>query len=487
MEKQHQGLWRIKNYEPISGILKVDNKKQEIILDLYRYNTPFPDEGFPNEGMELDLITGQLITDEYVTLLDCKGGFKKQTNRNKIYQFRIKTAIIGKEVLSPASVTFPNYFLHFTWFEYWFGEHSFTIDKVSENKRITYNRKEPLEVKVPSLSLEFQIVSSPNFSDNLPKSCSISQFCWFNINFETEIHLKDIFPSISMLQIFLEFCAQENIYPNQLQGCRMISGQKATFKIIYAPFLGEFDEELDENILLEFLFPPKENLLTPNNVATNLKQLFNPIMLFQEIKVDFEKIIEKWFQLYKKSQTEIDLYIASRRNFNDIPRSTFLNLVVALEGFHRQQNVKEKVLPKERYRNDLLPLIEKECNNLVDTVCTTETEADRNAMKEAITSQLKMANQHVLKDRFRDMINSVSDYGLSEINANVEDFIKKVVQTRNEMSHGLGENQIPSNEELLDTNRKLKLLFEALILRELGILKKRNFGIWEPRQNIPSS
>ena len=421
------------------------------------------------------------MTDERVTLLECSGGFKKQTNSNKIYRFTVKTAIIGRKIIPTESVKFPNFFIHFIWFEYWFGDHGFTSNMTSQSKEILYSEKVPIDFKINSPDIQFQILFSPSFIDNKPKSCTISQLTWLDIHFDNDVGLGEIFPIVDILQSFLEFCTQTFIYPDRFQGIKFSWCRRDTYKIINSAFLSDQDDEIEEPSMMDSLFPSHEDLgLAIHNIKKQ-RQILTPLLLYNEIRDDFETIMEKWFQLYERSHTEIDLYIATRRDFNSLPRATFLNLIFAIEGFHRQKKTKGKIIQKSMYKNAILPNLVEKCEKEVDNILSSENESTRQSMKDAVKGKLSMANQFSLAGRLREILCIVSNYGIDEVQSKREDFIKKVKDIRNDMSHGLSTNKIPSDEILMKINKNLKTIFEALILGELGIVKKNINGIWGQR------
>ena len=180
----------------------------------------------------------------------------------------------------------------------------------------------------------------------------------------------------------------------------------------------------------------------------------NILLKFHDISDRFEIILNKW--LNKASSLEIffNLYFEIIYNSGIHLEHKFLNLILALEAYHRK--TKENFeLPEDKFKD------------MLDEIVNLVPEKYKSWLRE----KLNYSNEKNLRRRLKEIMDEFS-YAISLFiqDENIKHFIDKVIKTRNYLIHKDDkiEKNVAKDKELFYLVEKLKLIVEICILKELG-------------------
>ena len=185
---------------------------------------------------------------------------------------------------------------------------------------------------------------------------------------------------------------------------------------------------------------------------SNLKGTFGYLFSYNDIKVDFETIIQKWYSMIELAHPFINplfdfLHI---RKFDE---NVFLDIIQAIEAFHR------------RFRlNEMVPEMEHEAR--IKEILDEVNEKHR----EWLNERLSFSNEPTLHMRLSEMINEFSVKTVQKMIPNVDKLIKDSKNSRNYYTHfdkTLAKKALKGGE-LLFLTIKLSVILTCAILCEVG-------------------
>jgi len=194
------------------------------------------------------------------------------------------------------------------------------------------------------------------------------------------------------------------------------------------------------------------------------KILWEFLFNYRDIKPNFETIIQKWFSQKDKIDPVTNLLFDSfyhRTRFNE---NSFLNIVQALETFHRRFR-KNEILPKDEHK--------KRVSDIIASVA-----AD---FKKWLQDRLNFSNEPTLHHRLVELTNEVSNKTLTKIIKDKEQFIKDTKNSRNYYTHydvSLEKKALRKTDLFLLTE-KLRVLLIAIVLLETGFTDEQVDGLFE--------
>lgn len=170
---------------------------------------------------------------------------------------------------------------------------------------------------------------------------------------------------------------------------------------------------------------------------------------YSEINDSLENIIKHWFK-QDKLHAIIDLVLEKCYNTEMSTPGFFLNICVGLEGFHRRYSPKIKISATEN-KKAIIDLIKQDQELLI-----------------WFKNKSKEWENPSLRDR---LIEFKPTLELIIINIfDIDDFITKVVQTRNEMAHdGVYNKRFTTNIELFIATKAIEFTIRIEILKLLKI------------------
>lgn len=195
-------------------------------------------------------------------------------------------------------------------------------------------------------------------------------------------------------------------------------------------------------------YPSKGNLIAAPNRAPIPHDMLLPYMRLEN---EFESLLRRWFDIYAKLENVFDLYF-STRYITTAPQLTFLNLVHAVEVYHRRRFSGE-VAPKAKHRARLREIL---------AVAPDEH-------KQWLKGVLAYSNERRLSERLAELLALVPEILDPLMPEGAAAFTKSVVDTRNYYTHWSPHlrPRAAHGEELFLLGQRLGMLMQALILREL--------------------
>ena len=180
------------------------------------------------------------------------------------------------------------------------------------------------------------------------------------------------------------------------------------------------------------------------------------LFTYADISDRFGNFIRGWFGMKDRLRPVLNLYFATLYAQGMYVESYFLNVIQALEAYHRLA-IGGQDLPEDEHQ--------KRVNEIVNSTPPQH--------QGWLKNQLKYSNEKSLRSRLREicrMFQPVTEKLIgSKRNEDVESFIDKVVNTRNYLTHydpALAEKAV-RGRQLFYLTQRLKVLLECCLLREL--------------------
>ncbi|WP_294892721.1 HEPN domain-containing protein [uncultured Gilliamella sp.] len=170
--------------------------------------------------------------------------------------------------------------------------------------------------------------------------------------------------------------------------------------------------------------------------------LFN----FDNIKNNAEAVFNKWINAYENLSPTLFLYFSTKNNSINTISSKFLALAQALETYHRRIS-NEKLMPDDIYESLLLEIVNS---------CPEQH-------KDWLYGRLKYGNEITLSKRLKKIIGPFKKYFGN--NAQRQNLLKKIVDTRNFLTH--------YDKSLIDKSAKGKELW--ILYFNMEIILNLNF------------
>jgi hypothetical protein len=182
-------------------------------------------------------------------------------------------------------------------------------------------------------------------------------------------------------------------------------------------------------------------------------------------KAEAAVLFKNWFLNEKILRPVYGLLLSTVYEPDQYVQSTFLSLIQGLETFHRHL-YEGRYVPKEEY---------EETRKLLVGVIPPQT---KTILSEKLKGMLNWGNEFSLRDRLKELLDSVSHESWQQLANHPEqkDFISVVVNVRNYLTH-YKEAQKPDVIENLrgmyNLNQKLRAILTLLLLKHLGMDEKQ--------------
>jgi hypothetical protein len=175
---------------------------------------------------------------------------------------------------------------------------------------------------------------------------------------------------------------------------------------------------------------------------------------FDVLQTSFGDLFSAYKAQSEKYRAAYYLYLAALRNPLPYPEHEFVNMVWALESFHRVKQSRPATFPSERMQR------------ILDRFADARDKSDRKWLK----AKLKYAEEPSLEDRIVDTFSALP---LELDEKGLRDFAKRCAQRRNQISHEGGPGGEESYEDFCQDVRRLteafSYLYHALLLHEIDL------------------
>jgi hypothetical protein len=341
---------------------------------------------------------------------------------------------IGKHFRNNEELEFYGIKARFKNLDLWLGKFGFKkISYSNYNLVIDYQSPEPISFKINHIlngKINFNL-SAP-LNRNILKA-TIEQKAELEIESQIKKPFFEILNDLMYFQNFLTLGTFETAYPFSIK-----------------LFQEENEEENNEVVLVykpSFVFSVDEKRHHREFLFTYL-----------DLENNFEEIICKWFELKNKIEPVTSLLLDGFHNKGKFTENRFLNIVQALETYHRRFR-KNEVRSKEEHKKMVDEII-----NSVDS-----------SKKVWLQEKLNFSNEPTLHNRLLELLNSFSIETIDKIISDKEKFIKDTKNSRNYYTHydeSLEKKALKSNK-LFTLTEKLKIILITIILIETGFSEEQ--------------
>lgn len=147
----------------------------------------------------------------------------------------------------------------------------------------------------------------------------------------------------------------------------------------------------------------------------------------------FESSISKWFELYSNNKDALDTYFDTISNRYITPSMQIKNYISAIYAL--SENFKDGVY-NNKQTDEYQDSFEKIFNRIKDRL----NESERKQLKKVMFGKKRKKQKKSLRDRFLKLLECISELLPNDIN---KDFVDKIVNTRNNLTHPK-EEKIPA-------------------------------------------
>ncbi len=437
-ELRYQGQWWLPGAaeDGTFGILKF-NPDNGAILDLMGSLKGL--EGVV-DPLEPEIILGLSSDGKLLTLKDCAktlgnlrfgSGFSTST-------FVANTVFVGEHFERPEDVGFETLIVEYLHLDAWADASGFDIKFVEEteepNNRWIEMRHELPEAATAVVGDEYEVAL--NFGSDF--EASKRPFTWAKINqpaeFAIKFPVKQSFDRLSdivlRLQHLLSLGTRKSAYPVAIRGYTGVPGEAMPVEVHYSP-LGRVDD-VERPERFEMLFSRRD------------------------LPGGFRTAVARWLERAGELDPVYRLFLGTVYNPWSYLEQRFLNLVQALEVYHRRA-LYVPDLPKEEHERrvrEILYAVPEEHKGWLER-------------KLQVVSEPSLSQRlHEIHKRHLNIVESVVGKK-KQVRA---EFIEKVVATRNYRTHfdDRKKDKAARGDDLYQIMRKLNRILEACLMEEIG-------------------
>lgn len=316
------------------------------------------------------------------------------------------------------------------------GVYDQTMDMDRTYQKIKYTLPESISFNVPSIE------------------ANIKEFHWGKVN------RKDI----TSYEIGINHTSGYKIIPNKrkdlswfqqtINSIRACLSVLVDYKTSDEQFiLWAFDEKRNRQIKYKYFEKIKE-------VRGSLKKKIEPLFEYEDLRPNFEGVLNSWFEKKEELNTIISLYLSKFENL--YIESKFLNSIQALEIFHRRFHIGE-ILDQKTY------------NEAADKIKEFINEQFEGETKTFFLGKFKHGNEYNLGKRLRELINDLSPDSKNYIIGNSKrrtSFLQKIIETRNYLTHYDESEKTTILKDPYDqyfATFRMNILLVFALLKEIGL------------------
>lgn len=177
--------------------------------------------------------------------------------------------------------------------------------------------------------------------------------------------------------------------------------------------------------------------------------LFN----YNDIRQNFGDIIKKWFELNELLKPVTYLLFDSFYHRKKFTENRFLNIIQAIETFHRRFRKNVSISKKEH---------KVRINNILASIDIKH--------RDWLNEKLNFSNEPTLHQRLSELIEEIPIQTIKKIIVDQDQFIRRIKHNRNYYTHydkSLESKALKGNE-LYKLSEKLRVILIVLILKEIG-------------------
>lgn len=408
-------------------------------------------EFFDEEKFNVDIILGRTSNGADITLYKCfminYSYNSKGFSTVKIYSNIIFEGVHFNKI---EDIKFKEISCHYSNLDEWAWMNGFDVNQNTYNQ-IEVKYQFPIK-EVVEVNNDYTVEIYPDIqmsSRNLvQKEMTISQKIYTKVINKTSKSFEEHMNELRHVQNFISLGVSKPVVIMELVG-KTEANQEVFGKYIHYPKV---------NIYFEV-----QNLEQSQKSIIPLKMLFN----LREIKGEFSNILKTWFERKELLEPIINLYFGTQYNSQIYLEQKFLNLVQAVESYHRRTRKNIEIEESEH---------QKRIATILNSV------ADEH--KDWLEGRLSYSNEPILRKRLKELVNDCAE--ILRLNSNQRDsFIYKVCTTRNYFTHydKSLEGKAAKAIELIDICNKLEKIIRFNLLIEIGFTKESAKGLMDKLYN----
>lgn len=446
-----EGLWWLPGDEKkvFGGILSFSNT-DGLELKLFGAFKELPDIGSTSE---YELIFG-LANGKQITLFDCMESGTRLTVPGMLTQrFWARAGCIGRHLAPLAQQRFHKVNVQYSHLAEWTQSSGFETDwKTSKDDLKEYHLKfsYPAEVQANTDAGKISISYGFEYRPNAISEITLRQSVHFRVE-PTEA---------------LTFDAMLNQFVRPLQNLLTLATRKANSVTGVSMFPVHEDVAASEGVRdspIEFLY---QQSFRPDSQPEKTLTPYDMLFSLPDINDRFNHTIQSWFRVADELDSVCSLFFGLRYASRVYSEWEFLNLAQAAESYHRRR-FKSRVLSDKEHRTRTKAILQ------------SVPEEHRSWLKDKLTH----SNEPTLRERLRELISSTSHI-VGPLLQDKEDFIKKVADTRNYLTHydPRLRKKMPEARQLYTLQLVLTFVIETLLLNELGFSLERSAELFQRNQ-----
>lgn len=429
------GHWWIPNNpdQRIAGRLSFTPERTELelfgsfILDNQRQGL------FQNAVRDANIINGTDTSGNSVTLRNCAlvertdtlGGGSKSIYRSSLL-------LLGRIFNNPEEIQVRRISCYFNQLDSWVNVSGFNLEHTENETAIRYRIPESIETTLDDgtrISIGFD-VRFPTLT-RPQNEMKIAQKAVMTITKTEAISIDDFFSIVNKLQNLLTLATGEIAYPLKLV---------ASINPIVPP------QQIRENEFQIFY-----NSWEPTIKSRKLYD-FDILFSLNDIRNRFGEILNNWFNITERLEPVYNLYFATSNNPRLYVLNQFLNLVQALETYHRRHpDMRRTIRPEEEHQQRVNEILGRVPEHM-----------------DFLNWRLQNSNEPTLEERLTELLTRMQPVIENSSIGQLEPRI--IVATRNYNTHFDERRREESltGIELFNATRRLKVLLELYLLQDLG-------------------
>lgn len=415
---------------------------------LNKHEEPFFDH---SDFINPAIILGITSKGESVTLSNCLqinensgvGDAGHQTTSEFIAHF----AFFGAHFENPNEIQFLSITIRLHDLDSWFNKSCIEVNLHSTNQDIVSMKlPDPLITEIGEFSVELGVIGNRNYRLN---SATIQTNAYLTIISANKKPFEEFLAIVRLIQNFFTLLISDPTFVTEMTGDLAIDVEKA-------------NEPYSSTREISICYPAAGRQPEPRDV-------FWAFMLlpYSEIEDNFSDLLKMWVQKAEILKPVYDLYFAGIYQ-SIYPENEFLNLVQALETYHRRIFGGE-YLNRDIYINGLY-------KSLLSAIPPDISTDFRSSLREG---KLKYAFEYSLRKRLQLLCIHITEKMRINFLCNrktIIDFAKRISYTRNYLTHysyDLKELSITGGKDLHEANNQLKLIISICFLEQLGLPYKK--------------
>lgn len=386
----------------------------------------------PRPAESLDLLQSEILLGEAhngtpVTLLSTFENHRGSGRSSWI----VNHALIGKHYEERTDLAFDKISVRFTGLEHWLGHKTIRLDaKRRDRRKLTYSLPEEPEISIPVLSATLAIRSFGKVTQGR-FSAALAHANYLEVTPDEPCDFRKASSVVFCLQNLLMLLQGDVV---QIAECCLSDAELLCVQQGEGP--------VKERPAHEMLFP------------------------YELIREQFPQLVATWFETRDLLQPVRTLFFSQYYNPRMYPEVHFLNLMQALESYHRRRYGGTYVCAAE-YE----PWREAMANSIPNEVPAP--------LRSSLLSKLEYGNEFSLRKRLNTLLGSLAEEARGLIAGGYDDLVHYVVTLRNYHTHytkglqqelrELRDGAMPSGEDYVYLNWRLKAWLALNLLKDLGI------------------